>query len=49
MSDSTSSVDPLLETIQQVLESILFEAFILCRAKLNFHLEVQVFGKNVET
>jgi len=49
MSDSTSSVDPLLETIQQVLESIPFEAFILCRAKLNFHLEVQVFGKNVET
>ena len=49
MSDLTSGVDPLLETIQQVLESIPVEAFILCRAKLDFHLEVQVDGKSVET
>jgi len=52
-SDSTSGVDCSLETIQQELESIPFEAFILHGAKLDSWLKMAGFvwedGKKVET
>jgi len=52
-SDSTSGVDCSLETIQQELKSILFEAFIFHGAKLDSWLKMAGFvwedSKKVKT